>query len=345
MSQYWSEHIHALEPYTPGEQPLIEGLIKLNTNESPYGPSPATLTAIQLATNEDLRKYPDPNGTELKQTLADHHDLNVNQVFVGNSSDEVLGHAFRAFFLKDQPLLMPDLTYSFYPVYCRLFGISYESVALNEKFEVDPADYRRPAGGIVFANPNAPTGHTLNIEQLTAMVAEHPECVVLIDEAYADFSGQSAIELVNQFPNVLVTQTFSKSRCLAGLRVGMAFGQADLIDALERVKNSFHPYALNRLALAGATAAIQDDAYYQDCIARIKQTRDNATARLAQLGFDVLPSQANFVLARHPKQAALELFDHLRQHKILVLIVQLGLITGSKTLHFKLETLERQGCC
>ena len=318
MSQFWSNLVHHLEPYTPGEQPQIAGLIKLNTNENPYGPSPRVLEAIRSATSDELRKYPDPNAQALKQTLADHHGLESNQVFLGNSSDEVLAHAFRAFFKQDAPLLFPDLTYSFYPVYCGLFEIDYQLIPLDSQFEIQIDDYQQPAGGVIFANPNAPTGIFLALEKISALARRFADRVILIDEAYVDFGGQSAISLIKDHPNILVCQTYSKSRCLAGLRVGMAFGNPILIEGLERVKNSFHPYALSRLAIAGATASISDHDYFLECLEKVKQTREVTVKRLQQLGFEVLPSQANFVLAQHAVVPAEELMTYLRSKKIIV---------------------------
>ncbi len=318
MSKYWSKLVHELVPYTPGEQPQVEGLIKLNTNENPYGPSPLALAAIARANSDSLRKYPDPNSLGLKQALAQQHNLEVNQVFVGNSSDEVLGHIFKGLLKQAKPLLFPDLTYSFYPVYCRLFEIEFEQIPLTQDFEIDINDYSQDSGGIIFANPNAPTGIALGLEKIAELAKQHANKVVVIDEAYVDFSDESAISLIAENKNILVTQTFSKSRGLAGLRVGMAFGHADLIEALERVKNSFHPYALDSLALAGASASLGDQDYFETTVERIKQTRTSTVAQLEQIGFTVLPSSANFVLAKHHSQPAEQLFELLRQNKVLV---------------------------
>jgi histidinol-phosphate aminotransferase len=318
MSQFWSKLVHELVPYTPGEQPQIDGLIKLNTNENPYGPSPKVLAAIAAANSDTLRKYPDPNASHLKQALAADSGLDINQVFVGNSSDEVLAHVFKGLLKQDAPLLFPDLTYSFYPVYCKLFEIDSVQVPLDENFEIDIDAYDQECGGIIFANPNAPTGIALPLSKIRLLAKRHPNRVLVIDEAYVDFARESAVSLISEFDNILVTQTFSKSRSLAGLRVGMAYGQAHLIEALERVKNSFHPYALDSLALAGATASLQDNNYFTQCIERINQTRAKTISSLEAIGFNVLPSQANFILARHQTQAASELFTFLRSNKIIV---------------------------
>ena len=318
MSQYWSNLVSRLQPYTPGEQPQVDGLIKLNTNENPYGPSPLVLKALRDTANADLRKYPDPNAQQLKDALAQYHNLQSNQVFVGNSSDEVLAHAFRALLKHDQPLLFPDLTYSFYPVYCRLFDINYTQIPLAPDFSIRVEDYSQDAGGIIFANPNAPTGILLSLDKISWLAEQHPNTVIVVDEAYVDFAGTSAVSLINQLPNLLVCQTYSKSRCLAGLRVGMAFGQAHLIEGLERVKNSFHPYALGQLAIAGAVASLSDQAYFADCLVNINKTRATTTKALISLGFEVLPSQANFVLAQHPSHSGADLFAYLRANKIIV---------------------------
>lgn len=324
MSRYWSDIVDKLTPYTPGEQPQIENLVKLNTNENPYGPSPKVTEAISLANADGLRKYPDPNGLKLKKVIADyynHHGINTEHVFVGNSSDEVLAHVFRGLLKKDKPLLFPDITYSFYPVYCELFQISYETVPLRDDFSINITDFSSENGGIIFANPNAPTGLALTIEQLRTLLDEHNDSVVVIDEAYIDFAAgevRSAVELVSEFTNLLVTQTLSKSRSLAGLRVGLAIGHADLIEGLERIKNSFHPYALDSLALAGATAAFKDKEYFETCCEKVISTRNQFTTSLLQLGFEVLPSSTNFVFVRHPQHQAKKLFDGLRERKIIV---------------------------
>lgn len=318
MSRFWSENIHTLTPYTPGEQPQIENLIKLNTNENPYGPSPRVLAAINCATDQQLRKYPDPNAGELKSTIAEYYQLEVDQVCVGNSSDEVLACAFQGLLKQDLPLLFPDITYGFYPVWCRLFNIDYQTVPLADDFSINVGDYQDENGGIIFANPNSPTGTTVTITDIKRLLDKHAESVVVIDEAYVDFAEASATSLIEHYPNLLVTQTLSKSRSLAGLRVGLACGHTDLIEALERVKNSFNPYALDRLALAGATAAFKDDAYFKSTCAKVIATRTTASAQLSKLGFTVLPSQANFLFARHRDAAAIDLFKALRSKGIIV---------------------------
>lgn len=318
MSKYWSELTKGLVPYVPGEQPKVQNLIKLNTNENPYPPSPRVVEAIDSSDKLRLRLYPDPNSDVLKQALADYHGVSKKQVFVGNGSDEVLAQAFMAFFKQVKPILFPDISYSFYPVYCNLFEIDYQQLPLNEVFEIDLADYAAENGGVIFPNPNAPTGRVLSLDQLRSMLQHNTESVVIVDEAYIDFGGESAIALVDQFPNLLVIQTFSKSRSLAGSRVGFAIGNVELIEGLERVKNSFNSYPLDMLAVTAAVAALQDKEYFEKTRQKIIASRDWLTTELQQLGFEVLPSAANFVFTRHPKHNAVELFTALRERAILV---------------------------
>ncbi|CDG83652.1 histidinol-phosphate transaminase [Janthinobacterium agaricidamnosum] len=318
MSRFWSAAVKQLTPYVPGEQPKLANLIKLNTNENPFGPSPKVLEAMRAATSDALRLYPDPSASALKRTLADYHGVDSTQVFVGNGSDEVLGFVFMALLKHDKPLLFPDITYSFYPVYCKLFGIDYRTVPLNEAMEIDPADYRPGCGAIIFPNPNAPTGIGMTRSSIEAMLAAHPDAVLVVDEAYIDFGGDSAIALTVTYPNLLVVQTLSKSRSLAGLRVGFAIGHPDLIEALERVKNSFNSYPLDRPAQAGAIASFDDEAYFRHTRAAVIALRDSLSAQLAQLGFSVLPSQANFVFVSHPDHDAAQLAARLRERSILV---------------------------
>jgi histidinol-phosphate aminotransferase len=317
MSRFWSSVVHDLSPYVPGEQPKLDGIIKLNTNENPYPPSSRVLAAIASATDR-LRLYPDPSATSLRDTIAARYGVAPEEVFVGNGSDEVLAHTFQALLKHDAPLLFPDITYSFYPVYCRLYGIRYEEVPLDAAMRVQIADFRRPCSAILLPNPNAPTGIGLPGQAIEALVAEHPDQLVVIDEAYVDFGGQSAVPLVARHDNLLVVQTLSKSRALAGLRVGFAIGQRPLIEALERVKDSFNSYPLDCLAIAGAVAAINDDAWFQETRERIIASRESLVQGLSELGFEVLPSVANFVFARHRSHSGAELAAQLRQRGVLV---------------------------
>ena len=317
-NRYWSPVVHRLTPYVPGEQPKLSNLVKLNTNENPYGPSPRVLAAIQAELSDALRLYPDPNAERLKQAIADYYNVMPTQVFVGNGSDEVLAHVFHALLQHPAPLLFPDITYSFYPVYCGLYGIAFETVPLTEDFTLRVADYLRPNGGIIFANPNAPTGCLLPLADLEWLLQHNRESVVVVDEAYIDFGGETAIALVDRYSNLLVTQTLSKSRSLAGLRVGLAVGHPELIEALERVKNSFNSYPLDRLAIAGAVAAFEDRAHFERTRRAVIASRDELVAVLAELGFDVLPSAANFIFARHPRRDAATLAAALRERRVIV---------------------------
>lgn len=318
MSKYWSPFVKDLVPYVPGEQPKLSKLVKLNTNENPYGPSPKAIAAMQAEIGDDLRLYPDPNGERLKQAVAAYYGVQPTQVFVGNGSDEVLAHAFHGLFQHGRPLLFPDVSYSFYPVYCGLYGIAYETVALNDQFQIDVADYARPNGGIIFPNPNAPTGCLLGLDAIERLLQANSESVVLVDEAYVDFGGESAIALVDRYPNLLVTQTLSKSRSLAGLRVGLAVGHVDLIEALERIKNSFNSYPLDRIAIAGAAAAFEDRAYFEQTCRLVMASRDALTLALQGLGFEVLPSAANFIFVRHPQRDAAAVAVALREQGVIV---------------------------
>ena len=318
MSKFWSPFVKSLVPYVPGEQPKLTKLVKLNTNENPYGPSPKALEAMRAQLNDDLRLYPDPNGDLLKQAVAEYYGVQTAQVFVGNGSDEVLAHIFHGLFQQDLPLLFPDISYSFYPVYCGLYGIEHELVPLDEHFQIRVADYARPNGGIIFPNPNAPTGCVLALDAIEQMLAASPDSVLVVDEAYIDFGGETAISLVDRYPNLLVTQTLSKSRSLAGLRVGLAVGHPDLIEALERVKNSFNSYPLDRMAIAGAAAAFNDKAYFQQTCKAVIDSREHLVRELEQRGFEVLPSAANFIFARHPQQDAAGIAAKVREQGVIV---------------------------
>ncbi len=318
MSEFWSPVVHTLKPYVPGEQPKLTNLIKLNTNENPYGPSPQVLAALQAEVADTLRLYPDPTGAALKAAAAKRHGLAPQNVFVGNGSDEVLAHAFQALLKHEQPLLFPDITYSFYPVYCQLYQIDYQTIPVREDFAIALEDYARPNGGIIFPNPNAPTGKLLALAEIEKLLQANPHSVVVVDEAYVDFGGESAIALVPRYPNLLVVQTFSKSRSLAGLRVGFAVGHEKLIEGLERVKDSFNSYPLDRFALAGALAALEDEAYFVATCTRIMETRAVLVQQMAQLGFEVIPSAANFVFARHPRHDAAAIAAALREKSIIV---------------------------
>lgn len=316
--RFWSPAVRSLQAYTPGEQPQGSGWIKLNTNECPYPPSPVAVQRMAEAVDERLRLYPDPQATALCHSIARLNGLHPEQVFVGNGSDEVLAHAFMGLLRHGKPVLVPDVSYSFYPVYCSLYGIVCEPVPLDNRFRVRVEDYLRPNGGIVLPNPNAPTGIALPLTDLRWLLERNPDSVLVVDEAYVDFGAESAVALIREFPQLLVVQTLSKSRGLAGLRVGFALGHADLIQALSTIKDSFNSYPLDRVALAGAQAAIEDTAHFNELVRCIVDSRRWLERELERLGFECLPSSANFLLVRHPRHGALQLLEALRERKILV---------------------------
>ena len=318
MKQFWSERIKDLVPYTPGEQPKDRVFIKLNTNENPYPPSPKVLKAIEDAAGEGLRLYPDPEATALRQAIAEYHGLKPEQVFCGNGSDEVLGLCFYAFFTPGKKVVFPDITYSFYPVYTQLFGLDYEEIPLNEDFTLPVEKFLGSNGGAVICNPNAPTGRTLPLTDIRRILDANPDVVVLVDEAYADFGAQSAVELISEYPNLVVVCTMSKSRSLAGMRIGYALGNADLIAGVNCVKNSFNSYPLDRLALAAGEAAIRDVEYFECTRNSIMQTRERTTVHLRELGFRVHDSNANFIFIAHPAKSGKELQQGLRDRGVLV---------------------------
>jgi len=317
--RFWSARVREIVPYVPGEQPRIPNLVKLNTNENPYPPSPLVVERITAAAQQGLQLYPDPQSTALREAIAHHHRLDAREVFCGNGSDEVLAHAFFAFFQQPHPVLMPDVTYSFYRVYCGLYGIEADLIPVDEGLQIDVAAFAdRPAGGVVIANPNAPTGSALPLVAIEQLLRSQRDCVVLVDEAYVDFGAPSAIPLIPKYDNLLVVHTLSKSRSLAGLRVGFAAGQRHLIEALERVKDSFNSYPLDRLALAGAVAAYEDHEHFERKRQAVIESREALTVQLWRLGFEVLPSAANFVFVRHPAHDAQSLASGLRERGILV---------------------------
>jgi histidinol-phosphate aminotransferase len=320
MSSYWSDFVKDLKPYSPGEQPQINNITKLNTNENPFGPSPKVIKAISEAADGRLRLYPPPEADQLKQTIAQHFELSPSQIFVGNGSDEVLAHIFNGLLSHPEkgPLLFPDISYSFYPVFCQLYGINFEKIPLADDFSIDLDQYQLKNGGIIFPNPNAPTGLLMGLEAIERLLQKNSHSVVVVDEAYVDFGGQTAASLIDQYDNLLVVQTMSKSRSLAGMRVGYAMGSEHLIDGLNRIKNSFNSYPLGHLQIAAAIAAFKDDDYFKDTSQQIISERERVIQQLENLGFEVLPSKANFVLAHHPENAADKLADSLRAKGIIV---------------------------
>ena len=318
MSRYWSDLVRQLTPYVPGEQPQQDELVKLNTNESPYQPSPSVLAAIAAVTGDSLRLYPDPESIELKQAFARRNGLLPEQVFIGNGSDEVLAHIFQALLKHDKPVYFPDISYSFYPVWCELYGISHCDIPVARDFSIDPAAYPANNGGIIIPNPNAPTGVLMGLDEIRSLLRANCGSVVVIDEAYIDFGGESAVQLIGEFDNLLVVQTFSKARALAGLRVGVAMGSVELIDGLVRVKNSFNSYPLDIVAQRAALASLEDEEYFRQSCQRVVASREFVCREMAALGFEVLPSAANFVFATHPRRAARNLFARLRERGIIV---------------------------
>lgn len=348
LQRFWSPEVRTLTPYVPGEQPKIDNLLKLNTNESPFPPSPKVAEAIiavlseqaDLGQGSNLRLYPDPDATVLKQAIAMQQHLDLNQVFVGNGSDEVLAHIFKAFFMHDKPVLYPDISYSFYPVYSQFFNINAVQVPLADDFSVDINGYNQPNGGIIIANPNAPTGVYLPLPQIEKLLQQHLDSVVVIDEAYIDFGGQSAVSLISQYDNLVVCQTTSKSRALAGLRVGMAFAQAHLITALERVKNSFNSYPIDRLATVGATASFNDQTYFEQTCQQTIDNREQLVSQLSKLDFNILPSAANFIFVEHAKYQAVDIAAQLREVGIIVRHFNQPKI--SNFLRITIGTLEQQ---
>lgn len=316
MNRFFSKLVQEIEPYVPGEQPKDKKYIKLNTNENPYPPSPKVLKAIKQV-SDDLKLYPDPECSALRETAAQYYGLKKEQIFVGNGSDEVLAFCFPAFFV-DKKLLFPDITYSFYPVYSKLFGVEHENKPLKAHFEIDIKDYSNTDGSILLPNPNAPTGKYLELDSIEQILKKNPDNIVVIDEAYVDFGGDSSVKLIDKYPNLLVIQTLSKSWSLAGLRVGFALGNEELIDGLNRVKNSFNSYTLDVLAQVGAKAALEDIIYFNETKNKIIKTRERSVQTLSRLNFEVLDSKANFIFATHKTIEAKDIFEKLKEKGVLV---------------------------
>lgn len=318
MDKPFLAKLRRIDPYVPGEQPQSADIIKLNANENPYPPAPGVQQALRSFDASRLALYPDANGKALKTALANRFGLKSSQVFLGNGSDDVLALAFQSFFCSDQPILYPDITYSFYPVWCDLFRIPYETVPLDENFCVRVRDYDRPNGGVVLPNPNAPTGRGVSLDFLEDLLQHNADCVVIIDEAYVDFGAQSAVPLIEKYENLLVVQTMSKSRSLAGLRIGYALSSETLITTLEAVKNSYNSYTMDAVALAAGEAAVKDEAYFQETCRKVIATRERTAEALRGLGFTVSPSLTNFLFVTHSKKEAPVIFEHLRQKNIFI---------------------------
>ena len=318
MSKYWSDVVHKLTPYIPGEQPRGNLSLKLNTNENPYGPSQNVIDSISAANNDQLRLYPDPESDLLKSTISNYYNIPMSSIFLGNGSDEILAFIFQGFFKNNLPILLPDITYSFYPAYCSLYDIKYIRIPLDEEFNIDLEDYLIPNGGIIFPNPNAPTGIPKNLVDIENLVKINQDSVVVIDEAYVDFGTESAVKLVNQYKNLVITQSFSKSRSLAGMRLGCAFGNEDLIEALNRIKNSFNSYPIDRLAQVAGIGAIKDENYFNETRDKIIQARIFLEKELLLMGFETLPSGANFIFTKHKSKDAVMIFKKLRESGVIV---------------------------
>ncbi|URZ08088.1 histidinol-phosphate transaminase [Clostridium felsineum] len=318
MSKFWNERVKKLEPYVPGEQPKDQKYIKLNTNENPYPPSPKVIEAIKAAANFKLKLYPDPNCDSLRRVVADYYNISEDEVFVGNGSDEVLAFSFMTFFDSKKTVFFADITYSFYKVYTNLLGLKCELIPLKDDFSIDVDGFLKENGGIIIPNPNAPTAKYIELNDIKRIIEYNFNSVVIVDEAYIDFGGESAVGLIKEYPNLLIVQTLSKSRSLAGLRVGFAMGDSKLIEGLLRVKNSINSYTLDRIALAGAEAAFKDKEYFQKTREKIIITRDRVTNELRKNGFKVIESKANFIFISHPKILAEHIFKELKKKGILV---------------------------
>lgn len=318
MSKPWQDKLRQIEPYVPGEQSQAQDLVKLNANENPYPPSPRVAQALGAFCADTLRFYPNANATKLKAALAAREGLTPAQVFVGNGSDDVLALAFQAFFCSSLPILFPDITYSFYPVWCALFRTPYETVPLDDTFRIRARDYDRVNGGVILPNPNAPTGIAEPLAFFEDILQHNQDCIVIIDEAYVDFGAQTCTPLLQKYENLLIVQTFSKSRSLAGLRIGAAFGSEALIAVLEAVKNSYNSYTMDAVAIEAGTASVEDEAYFQETCQKVVATRTRTVHALTALGFSVLPSDANFVLACHPAAKARDIFEAMRAQNIFI---------------------------
>ena len=314
----WEKNIRKVVPYVPGEQPKVDDIVKLNTNENPYPPAKGVSRALLEFDSNELKLYPDPTIEGLKSTLAEYYGVNVNEVFVGVGSDDVLAMAFLTFFNSDKPILFPDITYSFYPVWADLYKIPYECPKLDENFMMVKEDYYKENGGIIFPNPNAPTAICNDLGFIEDIVKNNQESVVIVDEAYVDFGGESAIELTKKYENLLVVQTFSKSRSMAGMRIGYAIGSKDLIKAMEDVKYSFNSYTMNMTAIKSGVEAVKDDEYFKETKKKIVTTRENTAKSLKALGFDMTDSKANFLFVTHKKYAARDIYEYLRTKHIFV---------------------------
>ena len=318
MSREWTKNLRNIEPYVPGEQSKDKDIVKINANENPYPPSPKAAEVLKSFDTNKLRFYPSANSTKLKEAIAKYYKVDVSNVFVGNGSDDVLAVAFQSFFNSEKPIVYPDLTYSFYPVWCSLFGIKYKNYPVGDDFRINPEDYKEKNGGVVIPNPNAPTSLGEGLDFVEKILNYNQDSVVIIDEAYVDFGGTSSIPLIDKYENLLVTGTFSKSRSLAGLRTGFAIGSKALIDVMEAVKNSYNSYTVDSLSIEMGAASIEDDEYFKSTCKKVIKTRERVTLELEKLGFDVLDSQTNFIFATHNKHNMKSLFEYLKTQKVFI---------------------------
>lgn len=318
MSREWTKNLRNIEPYVPGEQSKDKDIVKINANENPYPPSPKAVEVLKSFDTNKLRFYPSANSTKLKEAIAKYYKVDVSNVFVGNGSDDVLAVAFQSFFNSEKPIVYPDLTYSFYPVWCSLFGIKYKNYPVGDDFRINPEDYKEKNGGVVIPNPNAPTSLGEGLDFVEKILDYNQDSVVIIDEAYVDFGGTSSIPLIDKYENLLVTGTFSKSRSLAGLRIGFAIGSKALIDVMEAVKNSYNSYTVDSLSIEMGAASIEDDEYFKSTCKKVIKTRERVTLELEKLGFDVLDSQTNFIFVTHNKHNMKSLFEYLKTQKVFI---------------------------
>lgn len=318
MSREWTKNLRNIEPYVPGEQSKNKDIVKINANENPYPPSPKAIEVLKSFDTNKLRFYPSANSTKLKEAIAKYYKVDVSNVFVGNGSDDVLAVAFQSFFNSEKPIVYPDLTYSFYPVWCSLFGIKYKNYPVGDDFRINPEDYKEKNGGVVIPNPNAPTSLGEGLDFVEKILNYNQDSVVIIDEAYVDFGGTSSIPLIDKYENLLVTGTFSKSRSLAGLRIGFAIGSKALIDVMEAVKNSYNSYTVDSLSIEMGAASIEDDEYFKSTCKKVIETRERVTLELEKLGFDVLDSQTNFIFVTHNKHNMKSLFEYLKTQKVFI---------------------------
>jgi histidinol-phosphate aminotransferase len=318
MNKFWSKLIKQLSPYIPGEQPKNQALIKLNTNENPYGPSPKVLAALKLGVSDKLKLYPDPESTELRESIAKFYNVRSSNIFVGNGSDEILAFIFQGFFKKSKPLLFPNITYSFYPVYCKLYDIAFQKMPLDKNFEINLQDYLIPNGGIIFPNPNAPTGIPKGVSDIENLLKNNKDSVVVIDEAYVDFGTESSVYLIKKYDNLVVTQSLSKSRSLAGMRIGCAFASKSIVEGLNRIKNSFNSYPVDRLAQIAGAVAFSDEDYFRQTTKKVIEARQFLVEEMSNLDFQILPSGANFIFTKHNNKRAELIFKELRNNDILI---------------------------